>query len=87
MVDLSYTGCRITTLVQVPCGTSLEVRLMLPDDLPASDSEVLHIVRWSRDHDFGVHPVSIIPADAPLRTSMFSMSAGLRSAMRLAGWS
>jgi hypothetical protein len=53
VVDLSYTGCRITTVVQVPHGTSLEVRLILPDDLPPLTVESC-IVRWSRGHEFGV---------------------------------
>jgi hypothetical protein len=53
VVDLSYAGCRIATLVQVPCGTSLEVQLMLPDDLPALTVETC-VVRWSRGHEFGV---------------------------------
>lgn len=51
--DLSHTGCRIATLVQVPHGTSLEVRLILPDDLPPLTVESC-IVRWSRGHEFGV---------------------------------
>lgn len=53
VVDLSHTGCRIATLVQVPHGTSLEVRLILPDDLPPLTVESC-IVRWSRGHEFGV---------------------------------
>jgi hypothetical protein len=53
VVDLSYTGCRIATLAQVPRGTSLEVRLILPDDLPPLTVKSC-IVRWSRGHDFGV---------------------------------
>jgi hypothetical protein len=53
VVDLSYTGCRIATLVQVPRGTRLEVRLILPDDLPLLTVKSC-IVRWSRGHEFGV---------------------------------
>ena len=53
VLDLSYTGCRIATLVQVPRGTSLEVRLILPDDLPLLTVKSC-IVRWSRGHEFGV---------------------------------
>lgn len=53
VVDLSDTGCRIATLVQVPHGTSLEVRLILPDDLPPLTVESC-VVRWSRGHEFGV---------------------------------
>jgi hypothetical protein len=53
VVDLSHAGCRIATLVQVPRGTNLEVRLMLPDDLPTLTVESC-IVRWSRGHEFGV---------------------------------
>jgi hypothetical protein len=53
VVDLSHTGCRIATLVEVPRETSLEVRLMLPDDLPPMILASC-IVRWSRGHEFGV---------------------------------
>jgi hypothetical protein len=53
VVDLSHTGCRIATLVEVPRGTSLEVRLMLPDDHPPMLLGSC-IVRWSRGHEFGV---------------------------------
>jgi hypothetical protein len=53
VVDLSHTGCRIATLVQVPHGTSLEVRLILPDDLPPLTVESC-IVRWSRGNEFGL---------------------------------
>jgi hypothetical protein len=53
VVDLSHTGCRIATLVEVPRGASLEVRLMLPDDLPPMILASC-LVRWSRGHEFGV---------------------------------
>jgi hypothetical protein len=53
VVDLSHTGCRIATLVQVSCGTNLVVQLMLPDDLPPITVKSC-IVRWSRNHEFGV---------------------------------
>lgn len=53
VVDLSDTGCRIATLVQVPRETNLEVRLMLPNDLTPITIESC-IVRWSWDHEFGV---------------------------------
>ncbi len=53
VVDMSQAGCRIATLVQVPSGTNLEVHLMLPDDLPPMTIKSC-IVRWSRDHEFGV---------------------------------
>lgn len=53
VVDLSDTGCRIATLIQVPRETKLEVRLMLPNDLTPITIESC-IVRWSWDHEFGV---------------------------------
>lgn len=53
VVDLSDTGCRIATLIQVPRETNLELRLMAPDDrLPITIESC--IVRWSWNHEFGV---------------------------------
>ena len=62
VVDLSQTGCRIATLLQVPSGTNLVVHLMLPDDLPPMTVKSC-IVRWSRDHEFGLQFLDIREED------------------------
>ena len=79
VVDLSQTGCRIATLIQVPCGTNLVVQLMLPDDLPPITIKSC-IVRWSRDHEFGVQFLETSEeARARLARFIGKMSSGLSS--------
>lgn len=79
VVDLSQTGCRIATLVQVPSGTKLVVQLMLPDDLPPIEVKS-SIVRWSRDHEFGVQFLEMREEDrARLSRFIGKISSGFSS--------
>jgi hypothetical protein len=57
VLDLSPTGCRIATQVHMSQGTTLEVRLALPDNLPPLAVESC-VVRWARNHEFGVQFLS-----------------------------
>ncbi len=53
MINLSLQGCGVESTTRVPVGTSLEVRILIPDYFfPASIDRA--IVLWSSEHRFGM---------------------------------
>jgi len=60
--DLSSRGCRVFSSTPVKPGTALELRIEVADSEPPL--QVKHaVVRWSRDGNFGVEFLNLVPED------------------------
>jgi len=58
--DLSQGGCRIESLLNVASGTTLELRLYVPElDWPVRVEQAA--VKWARGREFGLEFVRILP--------------------------
>jgi hypothetical protein len=58
--DLSIRGCRVFSLTEVKPGTTVHLRVEIPDDEPPLQVSQA-IVRWHHDGSFGPEFVSLIP--------------------------
>lgn len=62
VIDLSIRGCRVDSRVTVMTGTILELRLHAAEHEPPIAVDQA-IVRWSRNHQFGVEFMSLQPGE------------------------
>jgi hypothetical protein len=60
IIDLSIRGCRVDSPVMVMTGTTLELRIHAAEHEPPIAVDQA-IVRWSRNHQFGVEFMSLQP--------------------------
>ncbi|HSA60678.1 MAG TPA: PilZ domain-containing protein [Nitrospiraceae bacterium] len=58
--DLSIRGCRVFSMTEVKPGTTLQLRIEIPDDEPPIQVTQA-IVRWCRNGSFGLEFVSLTP--------------------------
>lgn len=58
--NLSIRGCRVFSLTEVKPGTTVQLRIEIPDDEPPLQINQA-IVRWHHDGSFGLEFVSLIP--------------------------
>ncbi|MEC4889291.1 MAG: PilZ domain-containing protein [Nitrospira sp.] len=58
VVDLSIRGCRIFSLTEVKAGTTLQLTMQVSKQEPPIQVTQA-VVRWYRDHSFGLEFVSL----------------------------
>ncbi len=62
VIDLSIRGCRVDSNVTVMTGTTLELRIhVAKQEQPIAVDQA--IVRWARNHQFGVEFMSLQPGE------------------------
>lgn len=60
--DLSIRGCRVFSMTEVKPGTTLQLRLEIPDaESPINIKQA--IVRWYRNSSFGLEFLSLTPGE------------------------
>lgn len=60
VLDLSFRGCRVFSVVQVQPGTTLELRIHTSDQEPPIVVDQA-VVRWDRNRHFGLEFASLRP--------------------------
>lgn len=60
VVDLSIRGCRISSMVEVQPGTTLELRIYVSDQEPPISVDQA-VVRWCRNTHFGLEFATLRP--------------------------
>lgn len=62
VIDLSRGGCKIESDLRIPAGTTLELRLYVPDlDWPMRVEQAA--VKWARGRQFGIEFVRLLPKE------------------------